>query len=184
MGSGLEHMRAYSNKVSLRETYADLQKRIQDTPPRAPLLATNPRIHKRRLSLMLTWPPPKFHEPRDILVKYHRSYLTEATSARELVLLDSNSCISSLPPLFLLTTSTPLGISAGRFRLFRVIIFAASAPCSARGPGDSFSWRTRRPGDVWSRRSIRTPQPRSAGLRFAPVRSGKVARVPTDMTDV
>ena len=26
----------------------------------------------------------------------------------------------------------------------------ASAPCSARGPGDSFSWRTRRPGDVWS----------------------------------
>ena len=50
MGSGLEHMRAYSNKVSLRETYADLQKRIQDTPPRAPLLATNPRIHKRRLT--------------------------------------------------------------------------------------------------------------------------------------
>ena len=50
MGSGLEHMRAYSNKVSLRETYADLQKRIQDTPPRAPLSATHPRIHKRRLT--------------------------------------------------------------------------------------------------------------------------------------
>jgi uncharacterized protein YeeX (DUF496 family) len=46
----VELIQAYSNKVSLRETYADLQKRIQDTPPRAPLLATNPRIHKRRLT--------------------------------------------------------------------------------------------------------------------------------------